>query len=233
VFPLNAPDRAARLSSAARRVILPLSLALVLEGCGGPGIIQSATETLRLAWSGAPDVPLTREKVDALPYASIRARFGKGPRSFLVLGRYAGEELHWVSADRAVIATRHGRVVRTVGFGTDLRETRDVNPDPVATGLQHVTAGAEHLRLVDIRPGDHFQVPVHSAFTPEGLTTVEILGNRYDLLQVREQNRADGLDWTFDNLYWVDAATGFVWRSLQHFAPGLPPVEIEILKEAA
>jgi len=33
--------------------------------------------------------------------------------------------------------------------------------------------------------------------------------------------------------FWIDRESRFVWRSLQHFAPGMPPIEISILKPAA
>jgi hypothetical protein len=39
--------------------------------------------------------------------------------------------------------------------------------------------------------------------------------------------------WETQNSYWVDANTGFVWKSLQQYSPDLPPIQIEIYKPAA
>jgi hypothetical protein len=186
-----------------------------------------------MAISGGPDTPVTRERVDALPYASVRAKVGKGPRGFLVLGRYAGEELHWISADRAVLATRHGRIVRTFGFAQDLRETRAVDTDPLATGAHRLVAPAKHTRLIDLAPDGPYQVPLISVLEPAGAAWIEILGIGYDTLHVMESGDAPSLEWQFRSEYWVDATTGFIWRSVQQVAPRLPAVEIEVLKPAA
>jgi hypothetical protein len=160
-------------------------------------------------------------------------KFGKSPRSLLVLGRYDGAELHWVSADRGLVATRHGRLVRTVGFPSDLKLTRDLTPDPVASGLHRLDSEARHVRLVDIQPGDRFQVPVHSTLHVVGQEEIEILDLRFSTVRVTESNTAGALDWRFRNEFWADTETGLVWRSIQHFAPALPPLEIEVLKPAA
>ena len=50
---------------------------------------------------------------------------------------------------------------------------------------------------------------------------------------VREKNSARTLNWRFDNLYWVDPADGFVWKSRQVIARSFPPVHFEILKPPA
>lgn len=46
---------------------------------------------------------------------------------------------------------------------------------------------------------------------------MQILGRTRELLHVRE--RLSGSGWKRDNHYWVDPATGFIWKSLQAIAP--------------
>ena len=70
-----------------------------------------------------PDYP------DKLPYATIAVRQKGRPRSLLILGRVSGDELQWVSADRGMLITRHGRLIRTVGFTDNLSKTDFVNSD--------------------------------------------------------------------------------------------------------
>lgn len=89
-----------------------------------------------------------------------------------------------------------------------------------------------HRRLVDIMPGDHFGVPVTSTYQVAGNESITILERQYDTLVVKEICSAPILDWEFENTFWVDIRTGFIWRSIQHFAPGLPPIDIEVLKPA-
>jgi hypothetical protein len=53
------------------------------------------------------------------------------------------------------------------------------------------------------------------------------------VIRIREDTNVPLLDWKFSNTFWVDTVSGIAWRSEQHFAPGLPPLEIEVLKPAA
>jgi hypothetical protein len=210
-----------------------VALGLLAAGCAAPGSIPGRFDALRLAVQGPPDPQITREQVERLPYASMRARFGRGPASLLVLGRYAGDELHWISADRSVIATRAGRVVRTVGFPRDLKATQGIGEDPLARGLHRLEGRTESLRLVDLEPGDLYQVPVRSVFRIADETEIETLGRTRRTLHVIEEGEAAQLGWAFVNHYWAEPGTGFVWESVQSTAPGQPAVHIEVLKPAA
>ena len=146
----------------------------------------------------------------------------------LVLGRYDGHDRHWISADRAVLVTRNGRLVRTFGIGVDLRETLGLESDPVATGT--FTFDGTHQRAVDAGLPLQYGITLESTFEVIGRRNIEILGARFDTLLVRERNAARTMRWVFDNEFWFDFQSGFVWKSTQHFAPDVPPVEIEIYK---
>ncbi len=225
IFPKN-------LLILSRRHFLVVALGLTLTACGKDSIIQSAVDSMRLAWKGAPDVTINREQIAKMPYASIYAKTGKGQRSLLILGRYDHDDRHWISADRGVLVTRKGRLVKTVGFPVDLKQTLDIGNDPVAKGLHNISMEKTYMRLVDIIPINHFQVPIRSRFQRLGEETIEILGIRFDTIVVKETSEAPTLEWKFENTYWADPDTGFIWRSIQHYAPKLPPMEIDVLKPA-
>ena len=55
---------------------------------------------------------------------------------------------------------------------------------------------------------------------------------RHDALVIRERNTAHGVRWSFENTYWADFNTGFVWASVQHFSPRQDPMQIQITKPA-
>jgi hypothetical protein len=149
----------------------------------------------------------------------------------LVLGRYDGLDRHWISNDRAVLVTRNGRLTRVVGLGHDLRETRGVEDDPVAAAT--FKFDGTHARSVDLGPDVYFGLVVESTFEVLGRQNVDIIGDVHETLVVREHNHAHALRWRFVNRFWFDFATGYVWRSVQHFSPDLPPVEIETFKRDA
>jgi hypothetical protein len=163
----------------------------------------------------------------------MAAKIGKGPRSLIILGRIRGEELHWFSADRAVFVTRRGRLIRTAGFPANLRNTRLMDDDPVASlGNKKPPAGS-FRRLVDLVPANDYGILITSKLEAFGPQTIEIAELRFDTEVFREDCAARELDWKFQNWYWVDPKNSLIWKSTQHIHPDIPPVELELLKPPA
>jgi hypothetical protein len=199
----------------------------------GSTIYEDAGTVFSMLVSGIPDVPVTRDQIRQIPYATIRAKIANGQRSVLVLFRYDGGDLHWMSADRIALTTRAGRLVKSAGLASDLRASATVGEDPVAAGLHRLDGPVRLTRLVDIVPGSRYGVPITLTLEPQAEETVEILELTYDVVRVRETGSAPLLDWQFENTYWASRDNGFVWKSVQHLVPDLGPVELEILKKAA
>ena len=63
--------------------------------------------------------------------------------------------------------------------------------------------------------------------------TIEILGRTHATVRLVESGVSPQLDWRFTNTWWVDAETGFVWKSLQAVTPEMPVFELAVLKPAA
>jgi hypothetical protein len=222
--------------SLTRRGFLTGSMALLAAGCLESPIVMNFASAYKFAVGGLPDVPISRDQVGKIPYASISAKIGRGPRSLMILWRVAGNEQHWMSADRAVLVTRGGRVVKTAGFPENLKDTNMLGEDPLAEGLHQLEEKVTFSRtidLIDLDRGHHYGSPIDSTLTPLGPRTITIVDIDFETILVREYNRAKTLTWNFTNYYWVDRFDGFVWKSLQHIARSFPPVEIEILKPAA
>lgn len=209
-----------------------LSLALlapILISCGG-GLGVDVLGAVRFAVVGSPGVPISRDLVDETPYATIAAKIGNGPRSLLVLWRTEGATLHWLSADGAAIVTRGGRVVRTAGLPTTIRDTIISGADPVVTGLQLDPEGTLFTREVDF-PSIGIVV-MSSDFRVVGPKSINIAEIDFETILVEEEVVAGHLNWKFTNRYWVDPADGFVWRSQQTISRDFPPIVIEVLKPA-
>lgn len=179
------------------------------------------------------DLHLTRADIDRIPYASIAIRVGDGPQALLVLGRYDGDKLDWISAEHEVVVTRRGRVVKTYGLPQDLSETVFLTADPVGQPSRAVAAAQSCLRTLDLEPGHHDGVVVSSRFEKIGDEAVDILGERIPAELWQERGAAAQLAWEFVNLYWIDPNSGYVWKSRQSAAPSLPPLEIIVYRRAA
>ena len=213
-----------------RRHILLAGSAALLTGCSVPHTITNLVNVTGLLVLGAPDAPFTPDYVKNLPYATLTAKIGRAQRALLVLAEYDGPDLRWVSANDAALVTRNGRLIKTAGLERNLRSTHGLEDDPIANKALNF-AGA-HMRSIDLAPDGPFGVPIGSTFEVLGRESIKILGNSHDTLVVRESNRAQSIRWKFNNTYWLDSQTGFMWKSVQHFDPSTKPVEIQITKPA-
>ena len=219
------------------RRLFVVGCAAALAGCGDvfrvPRILTNVYDAAKLVTVGIPDTPISRGQVSKIPYASMGAKIGKGPRSLMILAFVQPDGLHWVSADRALLVTRGGRVVKTAGFPENLRDTRFVGEDPVNKSLHRLEQTTTFQRTLDFDIDRYFGLTTHSTFEPIEQQTMTIVELEFTLTLVRERVQATTINWDHENFYWVDVFDGFVWKSRQHIARSFPPVDIEILKPPA
>ncbi len=216
------PDRASR--HLARTAALSCA-ALLLAGCSsdGGGDWLSMLQATRSAWE-TRDAPVGLNEAAAIPYATLGVRVDGGREQILVLATDAAGERIWTSGTAVAITTRHGRIIRTAGFGTDLTGY-DGQEGPNGWFRAHtVTWTADFADL------GRYSVPVTCNSQPAGADPIAILGKSFDTVRVDLICRADLVGWSFTNSYWVSAQTGRVWRSIEHFHPNAPVLETELLR---
>ena len=216
----------------ARHFLIVLIIALSLGACKNIAELSEIQKTADFILFGNPDIPVTRAAIEQQPYAAIRARMGRSGQVIMILGRIDGPDLHWISADHVAIATRRGRVVETAGLPENLVHTMFSGADPITAVAHRWDTPVKLRRMIDIEPGTHYGVTVISTIERIAVEHIEILDFSYETNVLRESAYAAELDWSYDNYYWVDAKTGFVWKSIQHIAPSLVPFQFEILKPA-
>jgi hypothetical protein len=95
-----------------RRIFLVGIATALCDACGN-SYVADVPSIVRTAMMKGDDLRVTRADIDRIPYASIAVRMGDGPQALLVLGRYDGDKLDWISAEHEVIVTRRGRLVKT------------------------------------------------------------------------------------------------------------------------
>jgi hypothetical protein len=163
----------------------------------------------------------------------MSAKIGNRPRALMVLGRVDQKELSWFSANRVVFVTREGRLIRTAGLAANLKHTQLIDKDYLKTlnDEQHPTGAVR--RLVDLGPPDRYGILITSSLESLGPSPIEISELQFETELFRETNRARDLDWSFENLFWVDPGNGLIWKSTQYIHPDIPPLELELLKPLA
>lgn len=183
---------------------------------------QALSENRGLSARIDPNIP------ERIPYASITVSIPNIRQALLILGRAEGDDLYWLSADRSLLVTRHGRLVRTLGQREDVTNTHFSSPDFLSPG-QGYRDGAVFTRTIDLTPGNRFGIPVRSTLHV-GEEALRLIGKReLKLRQLVEYGESPLLSWRFVNRFWVDES-GVVWRSEQQPAPEAPMIAIELMR---
>jgi hypothetical protein len=210
-----------------RNFITAASALLVGNACSSNVALKTAGSIFDSSFGNGsafePDYP------DKLPYASIAVRQKGLQRSLLVLGRVSGDELHWVSADRGILITRHGRLIRTVGFTENMNKTDFVNTDYFSGIAQPVQKPEPATRLIDLSPGNRYGIKIESSLEMIGQESIEIGKHRYETTRYDETCFSSLIGWKYTNRFWLDSK-GRTWRSTQHFSPRAEPLTIELTK---
>ena len=196
--------------------VLPVVL---LAACASDPVSQKLA-SLAFSYVRGENVKLPREQIAAIPYATMGLEFGFTPQILLVLGQANSDELDWYAGEELFVATQRGRVLRTAGLPNDL-------------GGRHAVAqrgaGAVSYTL-DFPDMGVFGVAALCASTNRGEESVQILGAAIVTRHVVEHCSVPGLKWVFDNEYWEDPTTGYVWRSRQYVHPKSPPIVLEVFR---
>jgi hypothetical protein len=165
---------------------------------------------------------VSRNQAAAIPYATLGVRLGSSAEAMFVLEAKSGSNLQWVGGTQFAIATRDGRVLRTTGFVHNLYGFHE----EAANGTQ----GGVHEYRYDLADLNAYGVLVHCTERDAGQEQIGILGDAHATRHMIDDCVAPELDWNFSNEFWKDAATGYVWRSVQFVHPGLDPLELETLR---
>ena len=208
-------------------------LALGLSGCQDLGNMSSTSTDIgnvgalllhEVTGIGSSE-SVPRERAAVIPYASLGVRLGGGDESMFVLASRSGDDLLWLGGKTVALATRHGRVVRTVGFAYNISGVH------LAEGAKPDLSQASVDYLYDFAEQSRFGIPVRCTRQNRGPERIVIIAVPRDTSHVTEDCSASGLDWSFQNEFWVDAA-GYVWKSRQFVEPRVDSLTLEVLRPA-
>lgn len=205
--------------------LLPL---LFLAGCQNSDLSELAD----IAYTSITATPqkISRDQAAAIPYASMGLELGDTAQVILVLGTESGNELDWFAGDQVFLRTRNGRIVRTVGLPYDLGGLRQLNPGGGAAQTAAASSAAQYS--FDFPDLGIFDATAQCTTRDAGNAMVEILGSQLATRHIIEHCAVPDMRWNFDNDYWTDPMTGYVWRSSQHIHPDSPPVVLQVFRPA-
>lgn len=213
-----------------RRRLLLGALPFALAGCAQDSTLGMLRDSFAATVGGDEAYPRTRQQVDDLAYAQLGVRIGRGGRGIMVLNEIRGDDLYWISANRILLVTRKGRIVRTVGFPSDLLGTRLFGQDLLdAYDFEHPQIdGLETSRSIDTAAA-HGET-VRARFRVDGSETLTILDRPFETLRVLEEAHYGANRWKATNLYWLSKRSALIWQSRQFVVDGSPAIELQLLK---
>jgi hypothetical protein len=218
----------------AARVALAVALGAAASGCssGGPGTFERIGGLVKNAV--APPEPAaprerTRAELNEIPYATIGVSFGQG-MAYLVPLANNGGYLDYRDAAGRSIRMHDGAVVATEGVGVDLEAVRFGTDDPIANQMPLAEWPERIFREYQYqwRHGPQYGITLACTYQQVASETIEIVELTFDVIRVVETctNQARQVV----NTYWVEADTGFIWRSDQWLGPAIGAVTVDIIR---
>ena len=191
-----------------------------------------AYDAVKNAVFGYPDLNITREIVENIPYASALLKIGKGTQGLVILETVENNNYAWVSKDNVYIVTKDGRIVRSLNLLNNLTKIISINqsfedlitkPNPVS----------EYYSYYSFKDPLLLNLKVNVSITNKGLQEIEILGKSMRLVLIEESITSELIGWKAKNKFWVDPDNYFVWKSIQNISPKLPEFIFEVTKRPA
>ncbi|HHF3005559.1 TPA: YjbF family lipoprotein [Vibrio diabolicus] len=209
--------------------LLALPLLGLLFGCTQK--FNDVSATVQEAYSNYIDVEMTPEEINAVPYASAYLKLGNQKQVFVVLA-FAEQnplngkiQLKWVSADKAMIVTENGHIVKTIGLQNgDLAGIYGNVPD-FSSDSASVNFALSYDWATQYRYG--FPVNVTRSYSGQETLITPISNAMTDVY--KEVVEFSSLSQSVENYYWVNEQ-GQVVKTLQYLGPNMIPVELTILK---
>lgn len=200
---------------------------ILLSACSQyrPGFVyQTITQSLT-----SQDADIDSNKVSRVPYASMSLKVDDGPLAFIVLAWNENNIQKWLTADSKMVATRHGRIIKTIGFPDNLLALESASSDPLTNPLA-IQEGQQWNTQAQWQTESFHAASVTSRFHWAGTQDFTVLGTtrNYRLLEEQVTAETDGASYT--QRYWVDAQTGQIVHSEQTLHPHGPVWSLTLLK---
>ena len=168
--------------------------------------------------------------IENIPYASILVRIGNGPEALMILQRVNGDEYTWVSADDVYLVIKNGKIIKTQGLPNNLFENLTSFEGWSDIDVDVLDKKENFISYYSFRNPEFNNLEVSSQYSNSGKTELQLTFGKKQLLLLNERISAESIGWEKINSYWLDDQK-YVWRSVQHISPRLPPIYYEVTKK--
>lgn len=222
-----------------RAAAISLIAVLVLAACSSAGssdfqrIGALAKAKVASAGPSAPPPQPTRAELDLIPSATIALSRGGGPRSYLVPLSDNGGYLTYLDAAGSGFVMFGGAVTGTQAWGKDLEGVLHDPRDPVAhpVPLAAWPTRIDRQYQFSMRDSGTYAITLACVYDRVAAERIEIVEIEFDLVRITET--CTNARRQVVNTYWIEARTGFIWKSVQWLGPDLGQVTVEIIRPYA
>lgn len=214
-----------------KKSLLMLSL-FVITACSGT--YRAYTDMFKLALTKTPDVVLPYSVLSAAQHDYLYVRHGSGAQVAMALMFIEQAQLKWVSAERTMLVTEQGRIVRTIGLENDLLFLSNTQTDPIKSSLN--LNNSHWQRLADWQQQE-YGYQLKSSFSTATPEPMQFFGHTLMVIPVTETVRYVNqpnfvrFDDKWQNHFWLAANSGTVIKSRQKLSPSSEEFELIFISE--
>lgn len=201
-------------------------LSMLLFGCADNNL--DSYQQLKFLFSGNEEITITPEAINKLPYASAFLTIDDRPKIFVVLAFVDNNRLSWISSNRGIIVTEHGRITKTLKFDNDIDYFLGTVQDPLSQAS--ITSGAQFSYSAEWEKDRRSGRSMHSVFRQLADESLDINGTiiATSLYEETVQSIKDGQTWK--NYYWLDKKSGLIRKTIQKLGPDNSTIEMVFTK---
>ena len=213
-----------------KKNIVLLLIISVLYSCS---TVPMNTQTYQLVYAGIfgyEDIDLDSSYIEQLPYSSMKVKIGKGPGGLAILESMNEDKETWVTSDEIFLIIKGGRIIGSYGLvETNLVDYQSKDPN-FKLFIDSKQKEFTSYRVLSYDNPEALNVRFKVITTYKGVEQITILNYARELVLIEETIQNDYLNWKTTNKFWVDKDSGFVWKSIQTYAPNLPNFKLEVTK---
>ena len=216
---------------------LKLALGALFVSClsSCSGTYHAYADMLKMGFAEGKDIALTYGEITDTRYDLIYVGINDRPRVTMALMFIEQGQLKWISSDSAMLITENGRIIRTLGMKNDLLSLTNIDADPVKN-LSAVNKLSSWIRLADWQQGE-FGYELQSGFRVIPNQTLSYFGHSFNVTKVIEsvnyavEPNFVRLDNSWQNVYWYDADTKLLLKTVQQLSPFSEQYELTFITQ--
>lgn len=203
-----------------RLLVTGILAAPLLAACSGKSAVVQIVDSYRELDRARKNYPVSRATLDAQPRAVLGAQMEGGAKGLLVFDHRDEQGLdYWRSGNGVIVVLQGGRLIRCSGFPQDQLGSQLASGfDPIALAVSQPLDRSQRYRFsrdLDLAPAT-FGLHADCELRFVGAGSIDLLGQVHAVDEWEERVRLPFNRKRWTQRWQMDAATGQVWRSVQH-----------------